>query len=394
MLKRSGAFALTMLMLVCMALPAQAALLGPARSYEELTALAGGASAGDTLLVAGEIAFPAGGVLSVSPSVSIRPAQGETAAIRGLRIESSDVRLYDMTLLDSLTVRGSSTVELTGVTVSGAPGAHGVSFTGSGALIVDPSCSITGGSEAAGVSLSHTGGDLYVSLEGSIAGGSGATGGPGVLVSPLGNYGAMMIAGSIAGGEGTIAGGQALNLFDLQGNAFVTVDGTLTGGGGVIGGDGVQVISAGGFANIGIVGSVSGGDGESYGGDAVMLMNAGDSSTIYLSGTLSGGDALAYGAQPGSALLIVGKESSFHTHMVDCALYDGRALASEPEVTPLPELTASIEDSDLLMTPEPPAQEATPSEPLPPDAPLATPAPPATPDEASGASPLSPDAAP
>ena len=73
---------------------------------------------------------------------------------------------------------------------------------GGGTLLIDEDSSVAGGTGATGVSISQRGGDLYVSIEGSVRG--GADGGSGMEVSPMTEYGTMMLAGSICGGDGTL----------------------------------------------------------------------------------------------------------------------------------------------------------------------------------------------
>ena len=200
-----------------------------------------------------------------------------------------------------------------------------------------------------------------------------------------------MISGSIQGGEGSDHGGPALNLYDLNGNAFVTVDGNLRGGSGVIGGDGIQLVAARDNVSVGIGGKVKGGSGEIYGGDALILMNAEGASAFHLSGAFSGGDASGSDAQPGTSLLLVGDSTAARTHITDCILEDGMQLTaaplatatpSVPNITPLPEITASVENTESLLAPPQETEFASPSE-----VPVHTPAPPAKPDPAPESAP-------
>ena len=371
MMKRIGAFALVLLLLLGCMQPAAAATLGPATTYAELAALAAQAADGDTLLVSGDLSAD-GEVLNLPRRVTLASSEGERATIRGLALQDASIQISGIDLMDTLTIEGISYVELLGsVRVVGAAGDNGLRFSGSGALIVDSSCEITGGTTGAGLSISHDGGDFYASLEGTVRGGSGSTGGPGVVVSPLEQSGAMMISGSIYGGDGSAIGGHALNLFELSGNAYITVDGSIQGGSGPVGGDGIQLVSAGDQVNVGISGRVSGGAGQEYGGDALILMNAGGASAVTLSGALTGGDTVSQEGQPGTSLLIVGESTALHARVQDCLLEDGRKLTptpaptQEPNVTPLPAITSSLSDIDRL-TPRPtldaPTQSPAPSE--------------------------------
>ena len=344
--------------------PVWAATLGPATSYAELVALADAAGEDDVLLVSGELT--ADGVLEPSVSLSLASGSGERASIRGLRLRNATVRFSAIDLTGTLSVEGTSFVELDGgVRVEGAQGGSGLFFSGNGTLIVESGCEITGGSSGAGLTLRHEGGDLYVSLEGVVRGGS--DGGAGVVVSPLEDAGAMMISGSVYGGDGTTIGGHALNLFELSGNAYVTVDGRIQGGRGRVGGDGIQLVSTSDQVNVGVSGFISGGEGSEYGGDALILMNAGGASAISLSGSLTGGSVTSEQGQPGTALLIVGESTAVHARVEDCFLEDGQKLSPtpiptpEPNVTPLPEITSSVEDVGQLPTPTPSAPpESTP----------------------------------
>lgn len=367
---RLWALALSFILLILPAASACAAALGPATTYAELRELLASANQGDVILVSGVISANNRIPLSTQASVRLSSADGESAAIHGLRLRNASITLSNITLSDSLIIDGTSHIQLaSGVSVSGADKKSGVDFTGSGTLIIDRGCTITGGSESAGVSIAHSGGDFFTSIEGTIQGGSGKTGGAGVVISPLSSSGAAMISGSVQGGDGSGHGGHALNLYDLNGNAFVTVDGNLQGGDGAIGGDGIQLVAARDSVNVGISGKVKGGRGETYGGDALILMNAEGASSFQLSGAFSGGDASGRNAQPGTSLQLVGDSTAAHMHVLDCILEDGvqfftsqpSAAPSMPDVTPLPEITSSIEDVEHLSTPVPtPAPAETP----------------------------------
>ena len=386
--------ALCICLILLMTPTASAATLGPATDYDELLALCEQAGQGDVILVSGELTAADRDALVIQSPLRI--SSEDDAVLRGIRLHDSTVSFTNIQLLDTLTITGTSHVELgRGVSVEGAAGSSGISFSGSGELLIDPDCTITGGSGSAGVSIQHQGGEFYAGIDGVLRGGSGQTGGTGLLVSSLTDGGTMMISGRIHGGNGTAMGGNALNLYDLSGNAFITITGRLKGGEGSIGGDGAQIVSAVDNVSIGIDGQITGGQGESYGGDALMLMNIGGASSVSLSGALTGGDALEADAQPGVSLLVIGETSSSHTRVGDCLLEDGQTLATaapapaatpepvEPSVTPLPEITSAVDDPAPLFTPSPteePTPEPTPeptAEPTskPTDEPTAEPAP-------------------
>lgn len=394
MIKRFGALALSFLFLNFIffsASTASAATLGPATTYAELSALAASASDGDVLLVSGTLDASGQEALSFPASVRITSQPGEPAAISGLRLRDAKVTFSEITLSDSLSVAGTSYIELArGVQITGASGTSGIAFDGNGSLLMDHSVSVTGGDAGAGISISHRGGDFYGNIDGVVRGGDGSTGGPGVIVSPLENAGAMMISGTIRGGDGTDVGGHALGLFDLSGNAYITVDSVVQGGSGSLGGDGIQLVSAGGLVSVGISGTVTGGQGRNYGGNGMILMNASDSASIRVSGELGGGDVTGVDAQPGTSLIIAGGSSSSHVLLDNCLMTDGVQLASVAEptpeaiITPLPEITASAVDIAVLPTPPGETPEAEPS-PDPTPTTLPTPentAGPATPPEA------------
>lgn len=358
MIKRIGALSLSLLLFTLSFSSAAAATLGPATTYDELLALAASASSGDVLLVSGTLDASGQQALTVSSSVRISSQSGETAVISGLRLRDARVIFSDITLSDSLSVEGTSHIELArGVDITGAAGGSGIAFDGNGSLLMDRGVSVTGGSASPGISISHRGGDFYGDIDGTVRGGDGSTGGLGLVVSPLETSGAMMISGAIYGGDGTEVGGHALGLFELSGNAYITVDGVVQGGSGSLGGDGIQLVSAGDQVSVGISGTVTGGQGQNYGGNAMILMNAGGSSTIHVSGALGGGDAVGEGAQPGTSLIIAGSSSASHMQLDDCLMTDGRLLSATPEptpepmITPLPEITSSAVEIATLPTP-------------------------------------------
>jgi len=363
MFNRMRAFALIFIFLLTQTISAAAATLGPASSYIEMLDLLSSARNGDTLLISGKI--DAGGqALTTAVNVHIQSAD-DSAEICGLQIENASVTFKDIQL-SNMQVSGTSNILLSsGVRVYGSEGQSALDFHGNGTLIVERGCYVLGGSESPGISISHSGGDFYSSIEGTVSGGDGKSGGAGMVVSPLGDAGAMMISGSIKGGSGDSLGGHALNLYDLSGNAYVTVDGVLQGGSGSIGGDGIQLVSANDNVNVGISGQIRGGSGASYGGSALILMNTADSSAFHLSGSFSGGDALNTDAQPGTSLQLVGDAAVLRARINDCILEDGRKYHETetpvlPLVTPLPEIP-DASDGEVPIAEPTPAPESTPS---------------------------------
>ena len=367
MSKRFWALALSCALLAHPVSSALAATLGPASSCAELRALLESAGENDTVLVSGVI--QAGDEEPLTAASSVRIASQDGAVLSGLRLRDISVSFSNVTLEDTLTIDGTSHVHLaSGVTVTGAQEQPGISFSGNGALIVDRGCHIEGGggdSGGPGISISHSGGDFYGSIEGDVAGGAGENGGPGKIVSPLRTSAAIMISGSIQGGEGQSLGGHALNLYELSGNAYVTVEGQLRGGDGAIGGDGIQIVSASDDVAVGVGGQVKGGQGASHGGNALILMSAEDASSVNLSGHLAGGDALGEDALPGTSLHLVGNSASLRTRIVNCILEDGVQITPTPAptATPDPAATATPAPSEEPAEEQaPPASEATPGE--------------------------------
>ena len=364
MTKLNRAIALLLCMLLLLPAAVQAQSLGPARSYDELLTLAASAADGDVILVSGEIAAAQGAPLTPASAIRIRSCAEEHAIIDALHLQDAFVTFDDIDLHSSLTIEGSSVVELTGgVTVRGADGHEGIRFIGSGTLLLDSGSLVIGGSGSAGLSISHKSGDFYGHLDGTIRGGSGSIGGVGVEIAPLHQSGALMISGTIAGGDGTSVGGHALNLYDLSGNDFVKLDGMLSGGSGHVGGNGVQIVSAADSVIVGIGGEISGGQGEAFGGNALVLMNVGGGASINLTGALRGGNVTDESAIPGSSLLLVGDTTSSHTAVNGCLLEEGRHIAvqipsPEPNVTPLPEITSSVDHTTLLPQTPPSEDEA------------------------------------
>lgn len=365
------------------AVPSLAATLGPAETLDDLRAMLDEAAYGDVLLIGGDLLMDDGAPLTSHADVRI--TGDGSAVLRGLRFENASITFEGIDLEDSLHVQGNSHIFLgRGVRASGASGQPGVSFCGSGTLIIEPGCDISGGDGGTGVFISHTGGEFYGSIEGAVRGGSSSSGGTGVLISPLMDSSAVFISGSVQGGSGSALGGHGLNLYDLRGNAYVTVAGQIQGGSGSIGGDGIQLVSLNDTVSIGVSGRIRGGSGEHHGGNALILMNAEDSSSVNLSGTFSGGDASGASAQPGTSLLLVGESAAMRTHVGDCILEEGRALLSPlspeqtaaptptpevtpepaptpvalPEITPLPEITAPADNIAYIITPEPPRTES------------------------------------
>ena len=353
MCKRLWALPLSLFLLLACACSGLGASHEAAASIGELRALLSAADAGDVILIKGEIACGDSAPLTCAVPVRITSDGHDPATLRGLRLQDASISFSDIHLADALSIAGASHVQLLrGAVVTGSEGRAALSFSGSGTLIAERGSSIAGGPGSDGVSIRHSGGEFYASLEGSVSGGGGYTGGHGVVVSPLGVGGAMMITGGVRGGEGEVMGGNALNLYDLNSNAYVTVDGQLHGGAGSIGGDGIQLVSATGSVNVGISGRVSGGSGSIYGGDAIMLMNAEGASSIHLYGEFSGGNATSPEAQPGTALVMVGPVTSMRTRVSDCMLEDGRRMLATDvppsRVTPLPEIQSSTEEIDVL----------------------------------------------
>ena len=333
--------------LLCPAL-ASAGTLGPALNYEELLDMVRRAKDGDILLVSGEMTATEEAI--ASPALLQISGDGK-AVLHRLHISDSSVILSDVELRDSLTISGISNVELRAVRVQGAPGQSGLSLVGGGTLLIDGDCEITGGEGATGVSVSQRGGDLYVSVEGSIRGGEG--GGSGMEVSPLSEYGTMMLAGTIRGGNDAMMGGTGLNLFGLSGNAFITVAGSIRGGRGAAGGAGMQVVSIGDTVSIGVNGEIHGGSGDEYGGNALIVMDAAGAAAVNLSGMLIGGDASAQTGEPGQSLLVIG-DSVAHTRVANCLLQDGEnTFTYNKAITPLPEITSSVDAVEPLATPSP-----------------------------------------
>ena len=347
----------------------RAQTLGPAMSYSELCALASTARDGDVLLVSGDFSAEGQEPLSVPALLHITSDRGPTATVRHLSLRDVSISFSDITLADTLTIEGDSRVELLdGVTVSGAENQSGLVFSGCGSLLISKDCEITGGSNSDGIRIAHQGGNLYVSIEGTARGGEGTIGGAGITVSPLMESGTMYIDGTVRGGEGLAIGGSALNLYNLSGNAYITVDGTLRGGSSPAGGDGIQIVSIDDSVSIGISATVRGGEGVNYGGDALMLMNAEGASSVNLTGSLTGGNATSQRGIPGQSLLIVGNTGLTHTRVVNCLLQDGENTfaynqeeSTEPSVTPLPEITSSVDDVTPMETPSPSDTTATPS---------------------------------
>lgn len=342
MFKRVWAFALSVMMLCSAPLSVLAATLGPATSYDELCTLLADARNGDTIVITGQIS--AQGFPALSSPASVRIKSDDGAVISGLHLEDASVTFSNVSIADTLTVTGTSHVQLgRGVSVTGSAGQTGLSFSGNGTLIIEPGCRIEGGNGSSGVSIHHHGGEFYGSIEGSVQGGSGSSGGAGLVISPLQDNGAVMITGSISGGDGDGIGGHALNLYELSGNAYITIDGRLQGGSGVIGGDGIQIVSASDNVNIGIGGQAKGGDGASHGGDALILMNAQDAATFHISGHFSGGNAIAENALPGTSLQLVGNTAATRAYIENCILEDGKYFRPTPAPTAEPTPTPTVE---------------------------------------------------
>ena len=314
-MKRIGALALSIWMLLSPLCGAVAATLGPATTYEELLSLAASAASGDTLLVSGSLFADR----PFSSPVYLYLSGEEGASISGLRIENAQLALSSLALSDGLSVRGTCHLQLMrGVSVSG-----GLSFSGSGSLLLDRGANVVGSHGAPGVSVCHTGGDLYVSLDGTVRGGDGEIGGAAAEFDPILASGALMVTGTLTGGEGNI------------------------------GGSGLQLITASDAVAAGLGGRITGGRGDSYGGDAMLLMNVGDSSIISLSGVLTGGDSSGTDSTPGQSLKLLGRTTAMRTSVGNCILQDGRQVLYTISVTPLPAISTLPLDK-LEPTPEPP----------------------------------------
>ena len=328
--------------------------LGPAHSAQELRDLVSAAQSGDTVLIQGTIDM-GGTALSDTADITLASSGRHNATIIGLRLQDAHLTLSGLSLRDSLVAEGQCDLTLSsGVDIEAVPGRDALVFSGSGMLLVEPGCSIQGGSGAAGVSISHKTGDLYVGMEGTVRGGDGDIGGSGIVISPLSRDGVLLLDGDIRGGHGQHIGGSALNLYGLRDNAYVSVTGSVSGGSGPVGGDGVQIVSLSGSSCVGISGIVSGGDGDEYGGNALLMMDAGGSSTVGLSGQLTGGDSHLGDGEPGRSLLVADSVSIGHAVIDNCMLEDGSLSTLAP--TPiLPEITSSIDTVRALEpTPEPP----------------------------------------
>ncbi len=348
-----GAFALFMMFLLIQPCASLAAALGPASSIEEIRSLLAVAHEGDVIRISGDVSAAGAQPLSSKVSVRLTSTDGSRSSISALHLRDANLSFYNIDLTHSLTIEGHCEVYLLGnVSVSAAQDAPALLFDGSGTLIAERGSSITGSASGVGLFIRHNGSEFYASLEGTITGGKGATGGHGVVISPLMENGAVMISGAVYGGDGDAIGGHALNLYDLSDNAFITVDGSLKGGSGSIGGDGVQLVSAVDSAVVGLRGRIKGGTGDAYGGDAIMLMDAEGASTITLSGEFSGGDVSVGDAQPGTALQMVGPTTSLRARVNDCLLEDGQhvptSVAKPGRVTPLPALVASLDSDEML----------------------------------------------
>lgn len=360
-----------------------ASTLGPAETIGDLRAMLEEASAGDTLLISGEIIMDERSPLTISSPIRITSQSGETAILRGLCLSDSSITFSNIHFEDSLFISGSSDICLSrGTRILGSDNHSALSFTGSGTLIIEPGCSIEGSAGHEGISIHHSGNAFYGSIEGYVRGGNSEHGGTGVVISPLLDSGAVLLSGVISGGDGVSLGGHALNLYNLSGNAFITIDGTLTGGSGFIGGDGIHLISMRDNASVGVQGNIRGGAGQSHGGSALILMNASGSSSVNLSGTFSGGNAIGTSALPGTSLHLVGNSAVVRTRIDNCILEEGKYLTSAhtptvsseatplttatplptptpqtpPRITPLPEITAPANDIAYIITPEPPAE--------------------------------------
>lgn len=361
MFRRLWTFAFFLFMLNCISLPADADTLGPAASYAELHDLLLKASSGDTIVISDDISALDAPPLHIP--VSVRIKSDDSDAIRGLQLVDSSVAFSDISMTDTLSISGTSHILLgKNVFVTGSPaGTAALSFSGCGTLIVEGGCTIAGSSGSDALSIQHQGGEFYGSIEGIIRGGSGTTGGSGLIISPLQNNGALMITGSISGGDGDHIGGHALNLYDLSGNACITVDGHMTGGSGLIGGNGIQIVSTRDNVSVGVNGFAKGGSGENYGGDALILMNPQDASSFHISGHFSGGDALGEGGHPGTSIQLVGNAAAARARIENCILEDGKPFKPTPMPTAAPTLVPTAEPTIEPNTPSTSEPELTPA---------------------------------
>ena len=142
----------------------------------------------------------------------------------------------------------------------------------------------------------------------------------------------------------------------------------------------MQVVSIGDTVSIGVNGEIRGGSGNEYGGNALIVMDAAGAAAVNLSGMLIGGDASAQTGEPGQSLLVIG-DSVAHTRVANCLLQDGEnTFIYNKAITPLPEITSSVDAVEPLATPSPTVTSTpmvTPTTPMPTDtpAPTHTPAP-------------------
>ena len=155
-----------------------AVTLGPAETISDLRAMISEAASGDILLVTGEIVMDEDAPLTTHTPIRITSQDGETAVLRALRLADASITFSDILLDDSLFVSGISNICLSRKTqVFGSVNDSALSFTGSGTLIIEPGCSIRGGPDQSGISISHSGGEFYSSIEGFVTGGDGENGG-------------------------------------------------------------------------------------------------------------------------------------------------------------------------------------------------------------------------
>ena len=368
-------FCVSLLLALAVMQTGQSVVLGPAEDYPGLLSLAQQAQNGDIVTIRGLIDASSGIPLSTSSWITLTSGDASPSVIYGLNVSNASVTMSNVHLADSLFIDGNSDVELqNNVSIQGSRFNSALTFSGSGQLIIDPSCHIIGEEGAAGVTISQTSGAFYGALEGEITGGRGSTGGAGVIISPLRENGILLISGQVAGGSGSDMGGNGANLYGIASNAYISIAGMLSGGAGEVGGDGIQIISPGDNTIIGVNATVSGGQGNSYGGNGIILMNANGASSISLSGHFMGGDTTAPQSEPGQSVLLVG-DSYLHTNIGDCLLLDGSSRYVSPvEETPVPtatpvplltEVPATVPVEEPAVLPDPavlPEETAAPTE--------------------------------
>lgn len=374
-MKRTMRILCLMLALCCVS----SAALAQIDSYSALYDAIQNAQEDTLLYISGRISPGAGDLpLQGNVRITLKGAQGESAQLVALHIDSLDITFADVRLVQGLTVSGNSNVTLSkGTRVKGAPARSGVVMSGRGLLSIDSGATVTGGSHASGIAgdgVVISGGDISVVVEGTLRGGEGKTGGSALTISSLRGTSSVNVSGNLAGGYGESVGGSGVNIYDLESSSTVHLGGHISGGNSArAGGYATQIINIASGASIAVSGDVFGGDGLSYGGDTIMAMNVGG--TLTLSGTLAGGSVPHTGIRPGSALLLLDSMTTGNTRLVAANLVDGQILPGEdtPAETALPEPSPQPAPEETQTPPtDTPSPEPTPEE---------TPNVPATPDE-------------